>query len=935
MAADPGGSMEYRLLGPLEVVTEEGDAIAVPAPKRRALLAALLLEANRPVSPARLSEALWGDDPPPAAEASLQAHVSRLRRELGADRVVTQPGGYLVRAAVGELDVRSFEHELAAATRAAGLSRWDEAADGFRRALDLWRGPALADIPCSGYLGPAGARLEELRLTATESRIDADLELGRHADLTAELAALVREHPLRERLWRQLMLALYRSGRQADALAAYRRLRLALVEELGIDPSPDIQRLEGRILRQDPTLDGPGPGPILPLHRLPVPSTSLVGRRDELDRAVATLRVHRLLTLTGPGGVGKTRLAILVAHALLADFPDGVLFVDLSNTRVAAEVIARIGEATGGGERPAAVIGDRRILLVLDNFEQVVDAAPSIAELLERCPSLHILVTSRTPLRIRGERQLDVPPLPRAAGIALFEDRSRAGLYSVESDEAVLDDIVGRLDGLPLAIELAAAHVRVLSAEALRDRLADRLTLLTAGPRDAPERHRTLRETIAWSYDLLSTSARSAFRALSIPAAGFDLAAAEAIGATDLETIAELVDQSLLRRADDRYSMLETIREFAAERAGVEGETSAARDRHLAHYVAVAGSTRRGTTEGGNMAGNAWVVMCMTERDNLRLAFDWAVASDDADAILLLFRATGMFWMMVGAVDEGQRWGEAAIAAARRLGDPAKLRQPLAALSEYPRFSGDAEQALRLKAEALELARAAGDHHDIATILDDMASIHAGRGDFATAHSLLAEALAIHDAFPAEDPLSRAHTVVTLVELALDEGDVATALHYIKELEVLEAAAELFPDWIVDSDSLRAKVLHAAGQDDEAGPMFRGVVRDAADIGFRIGIVDALDSLATIERERDPVQAARLVGMADRLRAEARLRIWAPAEYERTVETLGAALGADVFDRLRAEGHALRLPAIVELVAGPRLADRVEGLPAPVGSVDG
>ncbi|MFL5646175.1 MAG: BTAD domain-containing putative transcriptional regulator, partial [Chloroflexota bacterium] len=193
MAADPGGSMEYRLLGPLEVVTEEGDAIAVPAPKRRALLAALLLEANRPVSPARLSEALWGDDPPPAAEASLQAHVSRLRRELGADRVVTQPGGYLVRAAVGELDVRSFEHELAAATRAAGLSRWDEAADGFRRALDLWRGPALADIPCSGYLGPAGARLEELRLTATESRIDADLELGRHADLTAELAALVRE----------------------------------------------------------------------------------------------------------------------------------------------------------------------------------------------------------------------------------------------------------------------------------------------------------------------------------------------------------------------------------------------------------------------------------------------------------------------------------------------------------------------------------------------------------------------------------------------------------------------------------------------------------------------------------------------------------------------------------------------------------------------
>ena len=271
------------------------------------------------------------------------------------------------------------------------------------------------------------------------------------------------------------------------------------------------------------------------------------------------------------------------------------------------------------------------MLLVLDNFEQVVEAAPLIGELLERCPELRVLVdephaaTDRRGAPARGAAAAASRRASRCSRSA-----AQAALLSATWDEAVVDDIVSRLDGLPLAIELAAAHVRVLSAEALRDRLTDRLPLLAAGARDAPHRHRTLRETIAWSYDLLSPAARAAFRALSVPAGGFDLAAALAIGATDLDTIAELVDQSLLRRIDDRYSMLETIQAFAAERAAEADETAIVRGRHLAHYQAVADRPGAAPADGGEMGRNAWVAMCTTERENLRLAFDWAVTSDDS-----------------------------------------------------------------------------------------------------------------------------------------------------------------------------------------------------------------------------------------------------------------------------------------------------------------
>jgi predicted ATPase/DNA-binding SARP family transcriptional activator len=861
--------MRYGLLGAMEVRADDGTPVTIAAPKRRALLAALLLEANRPVSADRLAEALWGPNTPPAATASLHAHVSRLRRELGRDRVVTAPAGYLIHVGEDDLDIRVFERRLADARLAAEAGRWDAASSGFASAVGLWRGRALADFVDDDFARPAIVRLEELRLATIEDRIDADLELGRHAEVTAELEALVVIHPFRERFWRQLMLALYRSGRQADALAAFRRLRAGLVEELGVDPSPDVAELEVRILRQDPSLAGPPGGPSQPPIRLPLALTSLVGRRGEIEQAVGILRTNRLLTLTGPGGVGKTRLGILVAHALVGDHPDGVIFVDLSPVRDPSLVPARIGAATGGGERPWDVIGERRMLLVLDNFEQVIEAAVAVADMLGRCPALRVLVTSRTPLRVRGEHRMEVPPLGASEAASLFEDRASAAILSARFEPALVDEIVARLDGLPLAIELAAARINVLSPPALRDRLAERLSLLTTGPRDAPVRQRTLRETIGWSHDLLRPASQAAFRRLSVLASGFDLRAALTVADTDVDCMADLVDQSLVQHEDGRYAMLETIREYAALQADLNGDTDAARDRHLAHFVALASATSRHTTEGGPLGRNAWIAMCGSERENLHLAFEWAVARDDPDAILRLFRSIGMYWLLVGAIDEGTRWGEAAVEAAARLGANDRRTTALIILSEFPRFSGDPDRALALKREALRLARACGDLVTVTTVLDDIASIHAARGEFHLARQLLAEALAVHDANPEVDRLVRVHTVITMAEVALSEGAVADAERHVEEATALEARLDRSPDWVVDSMCLRGKLLHALGRDNDAVDLFRSVVRDAAEIGFRMPVVDSLDALAAISAPVDPDRAARLLGMSDRLRAEA------------------------------------------------------------------
>ena len=926
--------MRYGLLGPLHVVDHGGAPVTIASPTRRAILAVLLLHANEPVSIASLTDALWGDDPPPAAVSSLRAHVSRLRREVG--RVIeTAPNGYLVRVQKGELDVATFLERLEAGRHEVQSGQHAQASVTLGSALELWRGPALAGFEDEPFAQAQQRRLDELRLEALGRRIEADLLLGRADRLVAELEALVAERPLHERAWGQLMRALFLSGRQADALSAYRRLRSTLIEELGIDPSPDLQELEARILQQDPTLGVPATQPRQAPIQLPVPLTGLTGRHEELRQAADLVRAHRLVTLTGPGGVGKTRLAIAAAQSAVDEHPDGVLFVDLSGIRDALLVPAAIGEVTGGGERPAAVIGSRQMLLVLDNFEQVLPAAPSVLDLLARCSGLRILVTSRAPLQVRGEHLLEVPPLSPDSAADLFEERARAALLS-QTPASVVRDIVARLDNLPLAIELAATRVRVLSPEALRDGLSQRLELLAAPGRGMPERHRTLRETIAWSYELLTDGGRNTLRRLSVFPGSFDLRAACAVGEATLDDIAELVDQSLLRRFGTRYQMLDTIREFAIGEADEHGATEAARIRHLDHYLTVATATERGTTEGGLSTTNAWQVLCRTERDNLRLAFDTAVGAGRWDQVTQLFHAVGMYWLLVGAMDEGERWGTQALEAATHLGPEAEMGA-LMLLSEFPRQRGDHARAIPLKERAAELARSEGlDPGIVATILADTADSYGALGEFEHAHALLDEALAWRRRSTADDPLGMAHTLSGYVELALHERRPDDALRHYRALAAAEEAARdaIHPDWLAEAGSLRARVLQLAGRTDQAREIFRQNLRDSAAIDFRLPMVNALDALAEMLAPERPDAAARLLGMADRVRAESGFRVWDPEQHERTMVTITARLGSEECSRQRSAGHAVPLPGMAEAAlalstgAGgePRLS---AGAPAP------
>jgi predicted ATPase/DNA-binding SARP family transcriptional activator len=660
------------VLGPLAVWTDQGEPVTIPGRKVRALLADLLVHEGRPVSADRLVEDLWGEAAPSDPTAALHVRVSQLRRALagaeqgGRDLVVSQAPGYALRAGT---DAARF----AALVEQAGTADPRTRAGLLAEALTLWRGPALADFADEGFAQTAVTRWEEQRLSTVEAHAEARLALGLHSELTSELGEQVSHHPFRERLRAAHMRALHRSGRTSEALDSFQELRSRLADELGLDPGPELTALHQAVLAGDPTEDAPAPVErhVMPTTNLPAPVTELIGREQAIDRVRELLAAGRLVTLTGPGGVGKTSVAVAAAHALAGSYPDGVWLVDLTvwdGSGDPAELILSvlsIPDAPGGTtpDRLAAVLRARRTLLVLDNCEHVVEpVADLVGALLPAAPDLRVLATSREPLRLRGEARFDLPPLDvpdtddaerlaNSPAVRLF--LARAGLVS---DIAGVAEVCRRLDGIPLALELAASRVPALGVASLAERLRvphDRFGLLGAGPRDAPARQRTLAAVIEWSWQLLTEDEGTVLRRLAVHSGGSTLAAAEAVCGADLDLLAGLVDRSLVvRAAGSRYRLLESVAAYCAERLRQAGEEPVLRRRHAEYYLAMAEEAEpllRGPSQ------REWLVKLDVEAANLRAALDTFAREGAAEQALRLAVAMTWYWFLRGRLAEARR----------------------------------------------------------------------------------------------------------------------------------------------------------------------------------------------------------------------------------------------------------------------------------------
>jgi predicted ATPase/DNA-binding SARP family transcriptional activator len=974
----PQQRLFFRVLGPLQV-EGEGGPLALVGRKQRALLTLLLLHPGEVVSSDRLVDELWGEHPPATAATSLRNLVAQLRRRLGAETIVTRPPGYLLEVGDDELDLRRFER-LVAEARDADLER---AARLLCEALALWRGPAFAEFDES-FGRIEARRLEDLRLAALEERIETDLARGRDVELIGELEALVANHPHRERLRAQLMLALYRCGRQADALEAYRDARAAL-DELGIEPSENLRRLEKAMLTHDTVLQAP-PRKLERPTNLPLQATSFVGRQRQLNEIAGLLGREgvRLVTLTGAAGSGKTRLALQVATNLRDDFGDGVFFVNLAEIGDPSLVVPTVAQTLAVRELPGESLEqtlcehlrERRLLVLLDNFEQLLAGAPSLAVLLAAAPDLKLLVTSRAPLRLAAELEYAVQPLElpdperlpeapvlsRYEAVALFVERARAVRADFElgdQNARAVAEICVRLDGLPLAIELAAARVRALTPQALLRRLVRRLPLLTGGALDAPARQQTLRGAIDWSYALLGEPQQRLLARLSVFDGGCDMEAAEAVCDSDatsgldvLGGISSLIENSLLREQDDpagepRYSMLETIREYASEELEASAEADALRRRHVEHFLALAERAARTMTKEEIALADAPEERVRRELANLRAALRWTFEKGEHELALRLASAAAWGWYLECGFTEGRAWVTQALEETEHLQTLERARA-LSMVARFAKEQGDfgRAEAFHERARALfeqyhdrrgviesllrltEVAYSLGDLQrargllnaagkradeagsDYAYARADLcfvsAAVEGFSGDFGAAQALLEEGLRLCRELGMPRRLWL-HQLINVGFIALNQQDFARARAALEEY--LDADSWRTSLGIAIAHENLGLVALYEGDREEAALQFRQALALARDAGAKPFIAEVVYGLAAVAAiDGAPERSARLWGAGDAIRQSTGSPL-TPDEQslvERYLEPAKAKLAPDVHETARAKGGSMR-----------------------------
>lgn len=944
-------SPSLRLLGPIEVLDPSGGTVDIGSPRHRETLAALAVDAGRVVSTDTLLDRVWGETGRGATLANLQAVISRLRSRLRdaavPAEIVTAPPGYRL-----DLD----EHTLDTTQLAAGIERARKALAGgdaggaqeqLAEALAWWRDEPLADIP-QPFARAEAMRLQGLRLTGEELAAELHLRLDQPAAAVERLQALAKQHPLRESVRGQLMRALYLAGRQADALQEYDALRAQLVEELGVDPAPGVQRLHQQILAQDPALrpaaPEPRPAESRPVESRPVesrpatiPSTDLLGELIGRDRDIAYLvdllraPTSRLVTVTGVGGCGKTRLSLAVAGAAEPLFADGVHLVPLAPLRDPSAVIPAIAHAVGvaeGGDPFAALLDllrDGERLLLLDNAEHLVDAWPEVATLAAACPGLRILVTSRIPLRVRGEVLFPLTPLDADASARLLLTRAAAVApgTTIAPDDPAVAQLCHRLGGIPLAIELAAARVRLLSPAAILARLDE--VMASEGARDLPPRQRTMRAAIDWSFDLLSPAEQAAFPRLAVFVGGFTIDAADAVladlgGSGALAIIDSLVEQSLVLAEPGsgqgpRFRLLEPVAQYALGRLSSDDERSA-RDAHLRHFSDLAAHYEPSLRGPGTVQTLATIEL---EHANFVTAMEWSLASGRADEGGWLGWHLWLFWWVRGALREGRRLMEAVHAAATddlvlvrsgavsaalafAQGDLVFAREAWTASSDLARRIGDAEglpyayggiglvalaeddldTAARVHAENIRLCEAAGLGGEWLWTLSHvwLGTVELLRGDGAEAARLVD--LALEAGRSRHDPLAVYIALFTAIQVSVVRGDFARA---------------------------RAQIAEGVALSQDTG--------DHANLAY---LLDALAVVESLDGAGDLGRVGVLRGAASQLRAGVGGNVYGyyrpdEALIEQAADTAREARGAEQYDADVVAGHALTLDRMIALTA--------------------